>query len=115
MDFYIFLQFYKSLIVFIRHRTDTISFILGTFPLNHHDILGDIRSEIRAAQRNKDRSQIIEWLAKALPDPSTEHNIARDKFEEGTGSWLIDGDRLETWSDTANSFLWLNGGGKILA
>ncbi|TEY71675.1 hypothetical protein BOTCAL_0088g00070 [Botryotinia calthae] len=78
--------------------------------LRHHDILGDIQREIRAAQGDKERSQIIEWIAKSLPDPSTEHNIAREKFQEGTGSWLIDGDHLKTWSKTNNSFLWLNGG-----
>ncbi|TGO50759.1 hypothetical protein BOTNAR_0380g00010 [Botryotinia narcissicola] len=67
-------------------------------------------SEIRAAQIDKERSQIIEWLAKSLPDPSTEHNIAREKFQEGTGSWLIDGYHLKIWSRSENSFLWLNGG-----
>ncbi|KAF7924010.1 hypothetical protein BELL_0344g00110 [Botrytis elliptica] len=78
--------------------------------MHHHNILEDIQSEIRAAQRDKERSQIIEWLTKSLPDPSTEHNIAREKFQEGTGSWLIDGNHLNTWSKTNNSFLWLNGG-----
>ncbi|KAF7891328.1 uncharacterized protein EAF02_001653 [Botrytis sinoallii] len=78
--------------------------------MHHHNILEDIQSEIRAAQRDKERSQIIEWLAKSLPDPSTEHNIAREKFQKGTGSWLIDGNHLNTWSKTNNSFLWLNGG-----
>ncbi|TGO37662.1 hypothetical protein BHYA_0092g00450 [Botrytis hyacinthi] len=78
--------------------------------MRDHDILEDIQSEIRAAQRDEERSQIIEWLAKSLPDPSAEHNIAREKFQEGTGSWLIDGDHLKTWSKTNNSFLWLNGG-----
>ncbi|TGO43925.1 hypothetical protein BCON_0717g00010 [Botryotinia convoluta] len=78
--------------------------------LRHHDILEDIQSEIRAAQRDKKRSQIIKWLAQSLPDPSRQHNIARGKFQEGTGSWLIDGDHLNTWSKTNNSFLWLNGG-----
>ncbi|KAI9650594.1 hypothetical protein NHQ30_000612 [Ciborinia camelliae] len=77
----------------------------------NHDILEDIRTEIRAAQRNAEREQIIRWLAASLPDPSTEHNIAREKFQTGTGYWLIEGDRLKTWSETTNSFLWLNGGG----
>ncbi|THV45515.1 hypothetical protein BGAL_0479g00010 [Botrytis galanthina] len=78
--------------------------------LRVHDIFEDIRGEIRATQRHKERGQIIEWLAKSLPDPSTEHNIAREKFQEGTGSWLIDGHHFNTWSKTDNSFLWLNGG-----
>ncbi|TGO09617.1 hypothetical protein BTUL_0159g00020 [Botrytis tulipae] len=78
--------------------------------LHDHDILEDIRSEIRATQRDKERGQIIEWLAKSLSDPSTEHNIAREKFQEGTGSWLIDGNHFNTWLKTDNSFLWLNGG-----
>ncbi|KAF7889319.1 uncharacterized protein EAF01_010812 [Botrytis porri] len=78
--------------------------------LRHHDILEDIHSEIRAAQRDQERSQIVDWLAKSLPDPSTEHNIAREKFQEDTGSWLIDGNHLNTWSKSSNSFFWLNGG-----
>ncbi|CCD54455.1 hypothetical protein BofuT4_P125030.1 [Botrytis cinerea T4] len=85
--------------------------------LRHHGILEDIRSEIGAArseigaaQSDKERSQIIKWLAKSLPDPSTEHDIARKKFQKGTGSWLKDGDSLKIWSKTSNSFLWLNGG-----
>ncbi|KAF7891938.1 hypothetical protein EAF00_008240 [Botryotinia globosa] len=61
-------------------------------------------------QSDKERSQMIEWLEKSLPDPSTEHNIAREKFQEGTGSWLIDGNHLNNWSKTNNSLLWLNGG-----
>ncbi|KAF7941793.1 uncharacterized protein EAE97_006630 [Botrytis byssoidea] len=78
--------------------------------MRDHDILEDIRCEIRAIQRDKERGQIIEWLAKSLPDSSTEHNIAREKFQEGTGSWLIDGNHLKIWSRSENSFLWLNGG-----
>ncbi|KAK6599107.1 ankyrin repeat protein [Botrytis cinerea] len=78
--------------------------------LRYHGILEDIRSEIGAAKSDKERRQIIKWLAESLPNPSTEHDIARKKCQKGTGSWLKDGDSLKIWSKTGNSFLWLNGG-----
>ncbi|TGO18306.1 hypothetical protein BPAE_0389g00020 [Botrytis paeoniae] len=71
--------------------------------LRDHVILEDIRSETSAAQRKGERIQIIQWLAKSLPNPSLQHNIAREEFEEGTGSWLINGDNLNIWLKTDNS------------
>jgi hypothetical protein len=75
------------------------------------DVLGDIKSDIRSAQDRKDRRLIIEWLSKSSPDPSKEHNIARDKHQPTTGSWLINGEKLQTWIESKNSLLWLCGGG----
>jgi hypothetical protein len=51
-------------------------------------------------------------LTKSVPDPSSEHNLAREKHEATTGSWLIEGEELKTWRIGRNSFMWLNGGGK---
>ncbi|TVY93678.1 hypothetical protein LAWI1_G001865 [Lachnellula willkommii] len=67
--------------------------------------------DIRLARIDDDRRRIVGWLSKGIPDPSQEHNIARDKHEESTGSWLInDSNDYLGWLTAPNSFLWLNGG-----
>jgi hypothetical protein len=59
-----------------------------------------------------ERQQIIEWLSFAVPDPSKEHNIAREKHEPTTGSWLVESQQVKLWMESKNSLTWLNGGGK---
>jgi hypothetical protein len=75
------------------------------------DIAEDIRSEIRIARDDASRRRLISWLSRGVPDPSEEHNTARAKHEETTGSWFLESDKFETWLHSSNSFLWLNGGG----
>jgi hypothetical protein len=60
----------------------------------------------------EERQRIIEWLSISLPDTSKEHNIARDKHEPTTGSWLLESPQLKTWMESKNSLAWLNGEGK---
>ena len=48
-----------------------------------------------------------EWLDP--PDPSPNHNNARDVHHENTGQWLLEDERYITWKQKANSFLWING------
>lgn len=62
--------------------------------LDHFDLLEDIKSEIRSAQNNENRCKIVAWLSKSVPDPSIEHNLAQEKHEATTDSWLIDGDDM---------------------
>jgi hypothetical protein len=78
------------------------------------DIFADIRDEIREAQENTNRQRIVKWLSEGVPNPSKEHNAARAKHEDTTGSWLLESKALGDWIRTENSFLWLNGGGKSL-
>lgn len=80
---------------------------------DHFDIITNIRSEIISAQNNESRRRIVGWLSKGVPSPSKEHNLAREKHEETTGSWLIESDDFKNWLSQPNSFLWLNGGGKF--
>jgi hypothetical protein len=75
------------------------------------DILEDIKDEIRKARESSDRKAVIKWLSRSVPDPSKEHNIAREKFQPTTGSWLLEADELEAWMNSKNSLLWLTGGG----
>ena len=74
--------------------------------------MADIRQDILEAKKSAERKNIVEWLSKGLPDPSTEHVIARRKHKATTGDWLINCTELEDWESTENSLLWLNGGGK---
>jgi hypothetical protein len=76
------------------------------------DISVDIRSEIRSARDEDNRRRIVAWLSMGVPNPSKEHNLARERHEATTGSWLVEGDELKTWISSKNSFLWLNGGGE---
>ncbi|RDL34761.1 uncharacterized protein BP5553_07889 [Venustampulla echinocandica] len=73
------------------------------------DIIADIRSEIVSAGDDELRKQIISWLEPGV-HPSEEHNLARERHEETTGSWLIDSNECKSWLVDDNSFLWLNGG-----
>jgi hypothetical protein len=50
------------------------------------DIFADIRDEIREARENTNRQRIVKWLSEGVPNPSKEHNAARAKHEDTTGS-----------------------------
>jgi hypothetical protein len=69
-------------------------------------------TDIRLEQEKSERKRIVKWLSTSVPNPSKEHNIAREKHEPTTGSWLIKSNELETWVKGNNSFIWLNGGGR---
>jgi hypothetical protein len=79
--------------------------------LKSFDILEDIKEQIRFAQEDKKRLRIVTWLSVGVPDPSKEHNIAREKHEPTTGQWLINSEALQTWINAKNSLIWVNGGG----
>ncbi|KAJ6789603.1 hypothetical protein PWT90_09841 [Aphanocladium album] len=52
-------------------------------------------------------ARVIKWLSS--PDPSTNLNKARELHQHGTGQWLLDSDRYQSWTTTPSSFLWLYG------
>src|SRR6187402_411377 len=81
--------------------------------LDIFDIAKDILSDIRAAREEDRRREIVAWLKKGVPDPSKEHNAARSKHETNTGSWLLESRNFESWVEGYDSFLWLNGNGKL--
>lgn len=51
--------------------------------------------------------RIHRWLLP--PDPSSNHNTARRKWQPKTGTWFIDGDSFPGWRIRPNTFLWLHG------
>ena len=52
------------------------------------------------------QKDIRSWLSP--PDPSKNHNIARDSHYDGTGKWFTQGVTLERWK-TTGSLLWIHG------
>ncbi|KAI9817415.1 MAG: hypothetical protein M1827_001024 [Pycnora praestabilis] len=70
-----------------------------------------IRKTIAATQDDDHRNLMLRWLSTV--DPSTNHNIAREKHEATTGTWLIEGDAFKTWRCSPNSLLWLHGKGAL--
>ncbi|KAF8850333.1 hypothetical protein BDZ45DRAFT_679851 [Acephala macrosclerotiorum] len=97
------LEMYKSSLM-LSVGLDNLYKMSDTF-----DIAKDILSDIRAARKDEDRNRIMVWLTEGVPNPSKEHNEARNKHEKTTGSWLLDSNEFKKWSTTRNSFLWLNG------
>ncbi|KAF7983531.1 hypothetical protein HWV62_21088 [Athelia sp. TMB] len=52
--------------------------------------------------------KIERWIS--APDTSLNYKTAREKHQEGTGSWLIEGSAFKEWKDCPDSILWLRGG-----
>lgn len=45
----------------------------------------------------------------SAPDPSINHNRARQKNLAQTGGWFVDSDEFGDWKKSSKSFLWLHG------
>jgi hypothetical protein len=57
---------------------------------------------------NQLRQDLRRWLSP--PDPSTNHNIARNARHKGTATWLIGGNMYNEWKSTGSeSLLWIHG------
>ncbi|CAG8978260.1 hypothetical protein HYALB_00009157 [Hymenoscyphus albidus] len=104
----------EKALVNIERAKSSLKLEIGLKHLNlqieHFDICLDIINEIKDAQGDKQKCETDTWLSPEVADPSTEHNIARFKHEETTGSWLLDSDKFRDWLEQENSFLWINGG-----
>ena len=55
---------------------------------------------------NQLRQDLRRWLSP--PDPSTNHNIARNAHHEGTATWFFQGNIFEEWK-SSGSLLWIHG------
>ncbi len=56
------------------------------------------------------RRDLHSWLSPL--DPSTNHNISRNAYHEGTAAWFFGGSTFERWRSTP-SFLWIHGKGTL--
>lgn len=72
--------------------------------------LAALRTAVEKAQRDSNRSQLLNWLSSV--DPSEGYNDARKKHEKNTGNWLIrKNEDFEKWKTAPNSLMWLSGKG----
>ena len=56
---------------------------------------------------DKYKEKIVDWLD--APDPSSNHNKARQARQPRTGLWLLNSGEYETWKAETGGILWLHG------
>lgn len=62
----------------------------------------------------KEHAELLNWLCDI--DPSSIHNLARDRHGAGTCEWLIkDSEEFKKWETSDRSLLWLHGNGTSLS
>ncbi|KAJ3497611.1 hypothetical protein NLG97_g1762 [Lecanicillium saksenae] len=66
-----------------------------------------IKDNVKSIQADAYLAKITEWLS--APDPSSNLNKARELYQHGTGQWLLDSHRYQSWMGSPSSFLWLYG------
>jgi hypothetical protein len=90
---------------------DNISPVLQLLQLKDHKRIHDRTTEIKTLVELVRASQIASDLRSWLnaPDASSNHYAACAKSHPGSGSWLLQSAIFESWLDSPNSFLWLNG------
>ncbi|KAF7970476.1 hypothetical protein HWV62_23831, partial [Athelia sp. TMB] len=52
--------------------------------------------------------KIEKWIS--APDTSLNYKTAREKHQQGTGSWLVEEFAFKEWKELPDSILWLHGG-----
>jgi hypothetical protein len=92
----------------IRHN---ISPVLQLLHLKDHKRMHDKTTEIQTlvelVRAGQIASDLRTWLN--APDATNNHYAACAKSHPGSGSWLLQSAIFESWLDSPNSFLWLNG------
>ena len=56
-------------------------------------------------------NNIRNWLSPI--DTSGSYNEAREKCQEQTGSWFIEGETFNEWKEEADKLLWIHGKGEF--
>ncbi|KAI1366280.1 ankyrin repeat-containing domain protein [Xylaria arbuscula] len=69
--------------------------------------ISGLQEAVREAQREKHRRKMIGWLCSV--DPSRIYNVARGKHQSGTGDWLLESEKFQSWQKSPKSLLWLHG------
>ncbi|KAF8143221.1 hypothetical protein K438DRAFT_1876563 [Mycena galopus ATCC 62051] len=68
---------------------------------------GEILDHVHEDERQKLATSVRSWLK--APDAQTDHNTARSRHTDNTGSWLVRSDQYESWKSTSSSFFWISG------
>lgn len=66
-----------------------------------------IRQTVETTARDLQHDRILQWLR--APDPSSNHNAARDRHEPATGQWLLKSHYFDSWIKSDKQLLWLHG------
>jgi hypothetical protein len=59
------------------------------------------------AQQSDEFRKIVAWLAP--PDPGTNHDTARQRYESRTGEWLLKSSQYRSWKTGVVNYLWMYG------
>ncbi|KAI0292469.1 hypothetical protein B0F90DRAFT_277085 [Multifurca ochricompacta] len=89
----------KTLIDDGKASTDDIQYALVIVQRLASDI-------IDKSKRDQSLKDVRTWLSPS--DPSKSHNIAREVYHTGTGTWFIQGNTFTEWKNTG-SLLWIHG------
>jgi len=80
-------------------------------PVNAEEILGmsslDLSRSPVCHDQNTPAGKFKKWMDP--PNPSINHNNARNKHLENTGQWLLKDERYLAWKQQPNSLMWING------
>lgn len=67
----------------------------------------DTKVNVLSLQASTHFDTVTKWLS--APDSSTNLNKARELHQPGTGQWLLDSGKYQSWKANRGSFLWLHG------
>ena len=101
----------QSLVTDMDRIYATLSPTLDILQLNdtqtiRSDVI-DVRSAIEEVKTSQSSTEIREWLK--APDTDTDHNIANELRQPGTGRWFVNSEQFCIFSSEPNSILWVKG------
>ncbi|KAK4553330.1 hypothetical protein LTR86_009630 [Recurvomyces mirabilis] len=69
--------------------------------------VSSLQVDVQAWQDRDNFQKLVNWLSP--PDPSLNHNAARNKHEQDTGRWLLECSEYKQWKTSQAKLLWLYG------
>ncbi|KAF8334571.1 ankyrin repeat-containing domain protein [Amanita rubescens] len=95
----------------VKQAAETLLSVIAQLPDSLTLVVDETWTQNTIQVTNVNKEELLEkfkkWLA--VPDPSINHNIAREKHHKGTCQWLLDDKRYISWKEQSNSFMWING------
>ncbi|KAF7969172.1 hypothetical protein HWV62_28182 [Athelia sp. TMB] len=97
-------------------NSGAVAMVAGNFINGDYNMVQEgereLRDRVKGIQDNRKKEKIEKWMA--APDTSLNYKAAREKHQQGTGSWFVGGLDFENWKDgPPGSVLWLRGGRKL--
>ncbi|KAF7966438.1 hypothetical protein HWV62_38376 [Athelia sp. TMB] len=89
----------------------TVAMIAGNYIEGDYNVgqgAGEIQDTLNLIHDEQKKRDINNWMA--APDTSPNYKAAREKHQQGTGSWFVGGSVFEEWKAHPGSVLWLHGG-----